>query len=64
MSVCVYVCPCALSPRRYSFGVGQTVGENALLGGDEELRVVTCEALTNVEALRFDRSMFNWFLDE
>ena len=40
------------------------MGENALLGGPDELRVVTCEALTNVEALRFDRTMFNWFLDE
>ena len=35
-----------------------------MLGGDDEVRVVSCEALTNVEALRFDRNMFNWFLDE
>ena len=50
--------------RSYTFGVGQTIGENALLSGPDDLRAVTCEAMTNVEALRFDRSMFNWFLDE
>lgn len=47
-----------------TLGVGQTIGENALLAGPDDRRVVTLKALTPCEYMIVDRGIFNWFTNQ
>lgn len=43
------------------FSHGQTLGENALLAGEESVRAITAKCLTKCELLRLTRASFDTF---
>lgn len=46
-----------------TFSKGQTVGENSLLAGPGDRRVVTCAAVEPTAVLQLNRRLFDWFTD-